>query len=211
MPKKRYTPLQTFILGVLNTFNKPMSGYDLITTAKQWRFDHYIKAASPASFYYTIEKLTKKGFIKEVGSKQKGNRPEQTIFQLLPKGREAFIEHMTHFLTELQHFYFENDATTPFILLFGFLEGKEVLLNALKVQIQEREKIFTHIREGRKYIDSYPLSDLNPFLTLALHHYKLHNQAEIDWLKDFYQMVEETDFKKNIQELSKRMAKQAKK
>lgn len=188
-----------------------MSGYDLITTAKQWRFDHYIKAASPASFYYTLEKLTKMGFIKEVGSKQKGNRPEQTIFQLLPEGREAFIDHMTHFLTELQHFYFENDTTIPFILLFGFLKGKEFILKALKNQIEEREKIFDKIAEGRAYVDSYPLSDLNPFLTLALHHYKLHNQAEIDWLKVFYQMVEETDFQKNIQELSKRMAKQRRK
>lgn len=204
MPRKKYTPLRTFILGVLNTFNKPMSGYEIISTAKEWRFDHYIKAASNASFYYTLNKLEKNRLIKKVGSKQKEKRPEQTIFQLLPKGREVFVEHMEHFLGETQQFYFDIDVTTPFILLFGFYKGKECILNAIKKQIQKNEKVFDKIEDGKKYVKSHPIFELNPFLNLSLEHYKFHNQAEIKWLKEFYRMVEETDFKKNMQEISKK-------
>jgi len=204
MPRKKYTPLRTYILGVLNTFNKPMSGYELITIAKEWRFDHYIKAASHASFYYTLNRLEKNGLIKKVGSRQKEKRPEQTIFQLLPKGREAFIEHMDYFLCETQKFYFDIDVTTPFILLFGFYKGKEFILNGIKKQMQKREKIFDVIEEGKEYLESHPSFELNPFLSLSLEHYKIHNQAEIRWLKEFYKMVEDTDFIKNIQEISKK-------
>jgi len=82
MPKKRYTPLKTFILGVMNTIPKPMSGYELISLAKEWRYDHYIKATN-ASFYYILNQLERDRFIKEVGSKQEGNRPEQIIYRLL--------------------------------------------------------------------------------------------------------------------------------
>jgi hypothetical protein len=31
---------------------------------------------------------------------------------------------------------------------------------------------------------------------------RLHNQAEIKWLKDFYKMVENADYKKNQSKLS---------
>ena len=183
-----------------------MSGYEIITIAKEWRFNHYIKAASNASFYYTLNILEKNGLIKKVGSKQKENRPEQTIFQLLPKGREVFVEHMDHFLGETQHFYFDIDVTTPFILLFGFYKGKEFILNAIKKQIQKSEKIFDKIEDGSNYVKSHPMFELNPFLILSLEHYKFHNQAEIKWLKEFYKMIEDTDFKKNIQEIAKKNA-----
>ena len=100
MPKKRYTPLKTFILGVMNTIPKPMSGYELISLAKEWRYDHYIKAKQ-ASFYYTLKQLEKDEFVKEVGSKQEGNRPEQIIYTLLNKGKKEFQAQVSYFLSEV--------------------------------------------------------------------------------------------------------------
>ncbi len=203
MPKKRFTPLKSFILGVLITYNQDMSGYELIKIAKEWRFDHYIKATK-ASFYYTIKKLQDDGFIKEIGSKQKENRPEQTIYKLQPKGRNEFVEHLTYFLDSTQKFYYDMDVITPFISFFGVLKKKEFILNSIKKQINVRKDLFKNFEDGKKLVRSHYLYKVNPFMILPLEHSKLQNEAEIKWLEIFHEMVDKIDFEANAKEIMKR-------
>ncbi|MFW9936332.1 MAG: PadR family transcriptional regulator [Candidatus Thorarchaeota archaeon] len=197
MPKKRFTPLKVFILGVMKTIPRPMSGYELITIAKEWRYDHYIKATN-ASFYYTLNQLQEDQFIKEIGSKQEGNRPEQKVYRLLNKGKKEFQQQMSFFLNQVQDVFFDLDSATPFILLYGSIVGKKELLRSINIQIEERKKLFIHADEGEKYVKSHFLFDVDPFLILPLNHWRLHNEAEIKWLEDFKRMVENIeDFNKN--------------
>ncbi|TXT58660.1 MAG: putative Transcriptional regulator, PadR-like family [Promethearchaeota archaeon] len=201
----KYRPLEVFVLGLFNQFRRPMSGYELIKIAKDWRFDHYIEASSNASFYYTLKKFKKKGFIEEIGSEKEENRPEKTIYKLLPKGKREFFSQMDYFLNKVEDFSFNIDAVTPFILMYGLFKGKGTLTKAIEDQIDKREDIFEKIRSGKEYVRSHELSDLNPFQILALEHYKLHNEAEIEWLKIFLEMVKKVNFKQNIKEIAKRM------
>lgn len=201
----KYRPLEVFILGLFNQLRRPMSGYELIKIAKDWRFDHYIEASSNASFYYTLKKFKKKRFIEEIGSEKEENRPEKTIYKLLPKGKREFFSQMDYFLNEVQHFYFNVDAITPFILMYGLFKGKDTLIKKIEQQIDKREDIFEKIRSGKKYVRSHELSDLNPFQFLALEHYRLHNQAEIEWLNIFLEMVRKVNFKQNVKEVAERM------
>jgi len=201
MPKKRFTPLKTFILGVMNTIPKPMSGYELISLAKEWRYDHYIKATK-ASFYYTLKKLEYDGYIKEVGSKQKGNRPEQIIYKLLNKGKQEFQEQISYFLNSTQELYFDIDASTPFIILFGMIKGKKFILNSINKQIKERQKKIKHAEEGEQFVKSHYLYEFSPFYLLPLKHWTFHNEAEIEWLKYFKEMVENIeDFKEQYNKM----------
>lgn len=205
MPKKRYTSLKTFILGVMNTIPKPMSGYELISFAKQWRYDHYIRATK-ASFYYTLKQLEGDGLIKEAGSKQEGNRPEQNIYKLLNKGKKEFQEQISYFLNHLQETYFDIDAATPFIILFGMAKGKHFILDSLDKQIKERKKLFKHADEGEQFVKSNYLYELSPFYILPLKHWRLHNEAEIRWLEFFKEMVEGIDdFKEQYNKIIKRV------
>ncbi len=189
MPKKRYTPLKTFILGVMSTIPKPMSGYELISLAKAWRYDHYIKATN-ASFYYTLRQLLGDKIIKVVGSKQEGNRPEQIIYKLLNKGKKEFQEQISYILNQVQETFFDIDAATPFILLFGVTKGKQFILDSIEKQIIERRNLFKHADEGEKLVKSNILYDLSPFYILPLRHWRFHNKAEIKWLEYFKEMVE---------------------
>ena len=192
MPRKKYTPLKTFILGVMNTVIKPMSGYELISYAKEWRYDHYIKSTN-ASFYYVLKQLERDGFIKEVGSKQEGNRPEQTIYQLLNKGRKEFKEQIAYFLGKTQEFYFDIDAATLFILLFGASKGKQYILDSINKQIEKRKELIKHADEGEQLLKSHSLFELNKFYILPLKHWRFHNDAEIKWLEYFKELVENID------------------
>ena len=203
MPKKRYTPLKTFILGVMSTVIKPISGYELISYAKEWRYDHYIKATN-ASFYYILKQLEGDGLIKEVGSKQEGNRPEQTIYKLLNKGKKEFQEQISYFLDQVQEIYFDIDAATPFILLFGLAKGKQFILDSINKQIEERKKLFKHADEGEQLVKSHPLYNLSPFYILPLKHWRFHNEAEIKWLEYFREIVESIDnFKEQYEKIIK--------
>ena len=154
MPKKRYTPLKSFILGVMSTIPKPMSGYELISLAKEWRYDHYIKATN-ASFYYTLKQLEGEGFIKESGTKQEGSRPEKTIYKLTNKGNKEFQEQMKFFLTEIYDVYYDIDSTMPFITFFGSIIGKDFILEAINDQIEKLKIMFNHIDEGEKTVTSH--------------------------------------------------------
>jgi len=205
MPKKRFTSLKTFILGVMSTIPRPMSGYELISYAKEWRYDHYIRATN-ASFYYTLKQLEGDALIKEVGSRQEGNRPEQNIYKLLNKGKKEFQEQISYFLNQVQESYFDIDATTPFIILFGMVKGKQFILDSLDKQIKERKKLFTHADEGEQFVKSHYLYELSPFYILPLKHWRLHNEAEIRWLESFKEMVESIDnFKEQYNKIIKRV------
>ncbi|MHA1844848.1 MAG: PadR family transcriptional regulator [Promethearchaeota archaeon] len=206
MVKKRFTPLKTFILGVFITYNKEMSGYELIKTAEEWRYDHFINATK-ASFYYTLKKLQKEGYIKEKEIKKEGNRPEQTIYTLNPKGRKEFEKQMEYFLNKVEELYFDLDVITPFILLFGFSKSKEYLINALNKQIKTRKKYNQHVNEGKRYVQSHELYGLNPFMILPIQHFELHNNAEIQWLIQFRELIKNIDFEANIKKIMKKKSK----
>jgi len=197
MPKKRFTSLKTFILGVLNQIPKPMSGYELITIANEWHYDHYINATN-ASFYYTLKQLEGEGCIKESGTKQEGNRPEKTIFRLTNKGRKEFQEQMKFFLTEIQEIYYDIDSTMPFITLFGSIIGKNFILNSINKQIEKIRANFKHIDEGKEIVMSHFSYEFSPFNILPLKHWKLHAEAELKWLETFKEMVESIDDFKEI-------------
>jgi len=172
----------------MSTIPKPMSGYELISLAKEWRYDHYIKATN-ASFYYTLKQLEREGLVKEVGSKQEGNRPEQIIYKLLNKGKKEFQKQISYSLNQVQEIYFDIDAATPFILLFGVVKGKQCILDSIEKQINERKKMFQHADEGERLVESHYLYKLSPFYILPLKHWRFHNEAEIKWLEYFREIV----------------------
>ena len=88
---------------------------------------------------------------------------------------------------------------------------KKDLLQQIKKQIEIREELLDYIEKTTiPRIKSNPLIDLNPFTLLIADHHKLHNLAEIEWLKKFRDMVESIDFAKNISEIIERRKKMEK-
>ena len=199
MPKKRFTSLKTFILGVMNQIPRPMSGYELITIANEWHYDHYIKATN-ASFYYTLKQLEGEEFLREIGTKQVGKRPEKTIYSLTAKGKKEFQEQMKYFLTENQEIYYDIDSTMPFITLFGSIIGKEFLLDSINKQIEKIKSMFQHVVEGEERVTSHFSFEFSPFNLLPLRHWKIHAEAEIKWLEIFKEtVISISDFKETYQ------------
>ena len=179
-------------------FQQEMTGYELGKIAKLWQFDHFIEKASQASFYYYLKQLEEEGFI-ESKAVEGVNRPDKLKYKLiLPKAKVELIDQVINIFRTPQNFYYDLNATMPFILNLEKLE----LLKLIEHQIESREAKLIHFDEDEEYIKSSKIFSKFTFSLLLVNHNRLHNQAEIKWLKDFYKMVENADYKKNQSKLS---------
>ena len=72
-------------------------------------------------------------------------------------------------------------------------------------KIKERLKMLKHADDGEQFVKSHFLYELSPFSILPLKHWRLHNEAEINWLENFKEMVETIDdFKEQYNKMIKR-------
>lgn len=202
MPKlqKKPIPLKIFILGVMARFNRELTGYELSKIAKEWRFDHYIENASQASFYYYLKQLEKNGFISSKPVKD-SNRPERMLYNLTQKGRNEIMSELYKIINYKQDFYFAIDTIMPFLLFMD----KHRILKSIDGQIEHRKKFLRYIeKETIPRMKTHPYLDLDPFILLIAEHHKLHYECEIEFLKKFYEKVDNIDFLKNIDKISKK-------
>ncbi len=198
--RKKSSPLKTFILGVMARFNRELTGYELSKIAKEWRFDHYIENASQASFYYYLKQLEKNGFISSKPVKD-SNRPERMLYNLTRKGRNQMMSEFYEISNYKQDFYFDLDTLMPFLLFMD----KPKILKSIYGQIEHRKKFLRYIEEETiPRMKTHPYLDLDPFILLIAEHHKLHYECEIEFLKKFYETVNNIDFSKNIEKISKK-------
>ncbi|OJV93483.1 MAG: transcriptional regulator [Microbacterium sp. 67-17] len=80
------TPIAIMAMALLR--EDDMHPYEMIRLLRHRRDDRMV-AITNGTFYHTIARLQRAGFIDEVGSDRDGNRPERTTYTLLPAGAEA--------------------------------------------------------------------------------------------------------------------------
>ncbi|WP_341578312.1 PadR family transcriptional regulator [Microbacterium schleiferi] len=80
------TPIAIMAMALLREHD--MHPYEMIRLLRHRRDDRMVPITN-GTFYHTIARLQRAGFIDEVGSDRDGNRPERTTYTLLPAGAEA--------------------------------------------------------------------------------------------------------------------------
>lgn len=78
---------------------KPLHPYELARTLREWNKDEDI-GFRWGSFYTVIGNLAKHGFIEPLGSERVGARPERTVYQLTPAGRDELLDWVGELLSE---------------------------------------------------------------------------------------------------------------
>lgn len=78
---------------------KPLHPYELARTLREWNKDEDI-GFRWGSFYTVIGNLAKHGFIEPLGSERVGARPERTVYQLTPAGRDELFDWVGELLSE---------------------------------------------------------------------------------------------------------------
>jgi DNA-binding PadR family transcriptional regulator len=92
MPSKKAPQLTTPDLVLLSLLaERPMHGYQANVELER-RCVRDWAAISRPQIYYTLEKLARGGFIREVQTQEGGAGPERSIFETTSKGRAALTE-----------------------------------------------------------------------------------------------------------------------
>jgi DNA-binding PadR family transcriptional regulator len=172
------------ILGLLR--QRSLYGYEI----KQIIEDHMGDWTSIAfgSIYFALDKLAEEGFVEKVSVEQKGKRPSRSVYQITELGREEFLRLLRESWQQVEREYYSLD-----VCLF-FLES--LPLEEVKQYLRTRHSA---LQESLQYIQNHRDEQLSnpevPLLAGAIFdHTLIHTQAELNWLSDLLQKIENDNF-----------------
>jgi len=115
------SPIALAILAML--YEAPMHPYRMQQLIKERGKDEVINVAQRATLYQTINRLEREGLIKAQGVSRDENRPERTVYELTPAGREIMVEWMRQILSTLSSEFPDFPAAISFL---GLLTPEDV-------------------------------------------------------------------------------------
>jgi DNA-binding PadR family transcriptional regulator len=171
------------ILGFLQ--GQPLYGYELKQMLEHVMGDWTNIAFG--SIYYALGKLAEEGFIQKVGTEQKGGRPSRTVYQIADAGREEFMRLLREVWDDVERQYFTFDIGLSFMSALPIEEVKGYL-----------RKRVTHLEHILQYLEAHQAEELADTDHVPTHlaltvfdHHRRHLQAELDWLRDLLENVEQ--------------------
>ena len=96
------SPLALSILELLD--QRPMHPYELASTMRDHHHDEFIRL-NFGSLYHTVDGLERNGWIVPAEREKEGRRPERTIYQLTPSGREVLVRVISDILARPRREY----------------------------------------------------------------------------------------------------------
>lgn len=88
------------VAAILLLAEGDMHPYEMMRTMRR-RQDDRLFAITNGTFYHTIRRLERAGYIAEVGIDREGNRPERTTYTLTPTGRADALDWIRRELTQV--------------------------------------------------------------------------------------------------------------
>lgn len=114
----------------------PMHAYRMQQLIKERHKDEVINVAQRNSVYQTIDRLLREGLIEIRETSRQENRPERTVYQPTPAGRETLKEWMRTMLSTPAREFPEFPAALAFLPVLSHDEA----LAALKERVAALEK-----------------------------------------------------------------------
>lgn len=98
----KLTPLAVNILSLL--VQRPMHPYEMYSVMLGHHEDALVKVR-PGSLYHAVERLERDGLVKSLGTDRPTGRPERTVYEVTPEGRDAMLDWVRSGLTQWQAEY----------------------------------------------------------------------------------------------------------
>ncbi len=155
------------VLGWLS--DRPMHGYEILQALRAAEINLWF-AFSPATIYYSLEKLRRQGLVSE--SRARGRGPERTVYYITDRGRAAFFAALEATLASQELTRFEYHVG---VLLLNKLPQERALA------LLEQRLAFLHRREG-ELEEALQRAAGDPLRSAILKHVALCIRGEQDWL-----------------------------
>jgi len=178
--------VQLVILGLLS--EKPRHGYELRQEVERRLYATFINL-SGGSLYYNLGQLERAGHVEKAWAEQKGRYPTRQVYQITATG-EAYLH------TELRRLLFDTDAREKIfdplnaaLALYRQTDMQE-LRDALLVQLAWARRRGEWVKQQQEYWETknIPLPQAK-----IIEHGLEHWRAEIRWLENFLQELEESE------------------
>jgi DNA-binding PadR family transcriptional regulator len=171
------------ILGFL--CGRPLYGYEIKQLIEHVMGDWTNIAFG--SIYYALGKLADEGFVEKVGTEQEGGRPSRTVYQITDAGRKEFM----HLLREV----WDNVERQTFDFDIGLSFMSALPIDEVKGYLRKR---VTHLEHILQYLEAHQAEELadtdhvpTHLATAVFGHHRRHLQAELDWMRELLQGVEQ--------------------
>jgi DNA-binding PadR family transcriptional regulator len=135
--KQRYSGIALAVLASL--FEAPMHPYRMQQLIKQRGKDQVINVGQRATLYQTIDRLLRAKLIKVRGTARDQHRPERTIYQLTPAGRETLLGWMRELLASPAREFPRFPAALAYLPLLGVDEVRSLLEQRVRALTAELE------------------------------------------------------------------------
>ena len=174
------TPLEIAVLALL--MERPMHPYEMYQTLIQRSEDRVVKVR-PGSLYHSVDRLTKHGLVRSIGTEREGNRPERTTYEITETGQLSFGERISEILGTPMNEYPE------FPLAIGEAHN---LPRATVLQLLNNRLLL--LRADLSFIDAgladVRAKDLDRRYFLNIEYMKAVAEVEIAWVERLVQDIE---------------------
>jgi DNA-binding PadR family transcriptional regulator len=170
------------ILGFLR--GRPLYGYEIKQMIEHIMGDWTNIAFG--SIYFALKKLAEEGFVEKVGTEQEGGRPSRTVYQITDAGREEFMRLLREVWDSVERQTFDFDIGLSFMSALPIDEVKGYL-----------QKRVTHLEHILQYLEAHQAEEMadehvpSHLVSAVFAHHRTHLEAELDWMRDLLQDVEQ--------------------
>jgi DNA-binding PadR family transcriptional regulator len=140
------SPLALSILELLD--ERPMHPYELASTMRDRHQDEFIRL-NFGSLYHTVDVLERSGWIVPGEREKEGRRPERTVFNLTPAGREMLVQVVSEILARPRREYPHFAAGLMFMHHLSTARAVECLrerASSLEAKAEKLKGIMSQLR-----------------------------------------------------------------
>ncbi|MFI5287952.1 MAG: PadR family transcriptional regulator, partial [Candidatus Dormibacteria bacterium] len=168
------SPLALAILELLD--ERPMHPYEMASTMRDRHHDEFIRL-NFGTLYHTVEVLERNEWILAAEREKEGRRPERTIYELTPAGREILTRSLGELLSQPIREYPRFVAGLMFMHHLDAVEAARHLAEraaALDEQVAKLQKVLAELRAR----------GLRRLSVIEVEHAIAMREAECQWVRN---------------------------
>ncbi len=183
MPKRSHpaNPLALAVLALL--FERPMHPYEMGVILKQRHKEESIKLRY-GSLYTVIDLLQQRGFISARETSREGRRPERTIYEITPSGRDELRAWMADLIAEPVKEYPQFEAALCLLPVLPPDEALELLRRRSERLMQQAQTVAGQIGEAGRH-------NLPPLFLIEAEYRLALLKAERHFVADLIRRIED--------------------
>lgn len=172
------------ILGVLQTCETPLHGYDIRRELEMWNAEQWAQVAY-GSIYYALKKMADEGLVEVISKDDRGRAPAKTEYGITERGEVEFQRLLR------EYWWNRKPVIDPFQVALTFMNfmPREELLAALRVRTDKLNgdlKALEYLTAGPKTQNPYTPRHIVENLRLVRSYY----EAELAWIEQAIGKIE---------------------